>query len=60
MSKRIVERALKKRRHRREKIRKLREKFKLAKTEEEKRKILEKVSKISPSLKVEDFIASVK
>ncbi len=60
MSKRIIERALIKRRHRREKIRKLKEKFKLAKTEEEKKRILEKVSKISPSLKIEDFIASVK
>ncbi len=60
MSKRIIERALIKRRHRREKIRKIKEKFKLAKTEEEKKRILEKVSKISPSLKIEDFIASVK
>ncbi|GAB6184044.1 DUF6800 family protein [Thermodesulfovibrio hydrogeniphilus] len=60
MSKRMVERALIKRRHRREKIGKLREKFKLAKTEEEKKRIIEKVSRISPSLKIEDFIASVK
>lgn len=60
MSRRIVERDLKKRRLRREKLSKLREKFKLAKTEEEKIRILNKVSKIAPSLKVEDFLASVK
>jgi len=60
MSRRIVERDLKKRRLRREKLSKLREKFKLAKTEEEKTRILNKVSKIAPSLKVEDFLASVK
>lgn len=60
MSKRITDRALKKRRLRREKLRKLREKFKLAKNETEKKHILEKVSKIAPSLKIEDFIASIK
>ncbi|ODA44211.1 hypothetical protein THER_1050 [Thermodesulfovibrio sp. N1] len=60
MSRRLVERDLKKRRHRREKLSKLREKFKLAKTEEEKKRILNKVSKIAPSLKVEDFLASIK
>ncbi|MDI1471751.1 MAG: hypothetical protein QMD43_01265 [Thermodesulfovibrio sp.] len=60
MSRRLVERDLKKRRHRREKLSKLREKFKLAKTEEEKKRILNKVSKIAPSLKIEDFLASVK
>lgn len=60
MSKRLIDRELKKRRLRREKLRKLREKFKLAKTEDEKQRILEKVSRISPSLKIEDFLASVK
>ncbi|WP_353683312.1 DUF6800 family protein [Thermodesulfovibrio sp. 3907-1M] len=60
MSKRLVDRELKKRRLRREKLRKLREKFKEAKNEEEKKLILEKVSKIAPSLKIEHFIASVK
>lgn len=60
MSKRLIDRELKKRRLRREKLRKLREKFKLTKTEEEKKRILEKVSRISPSLKIEDFLASVK
>lgn len=60
MGRRLVDRELIKRRHRREKLRKLREKFKLAKTEEEKAKILAKVAKISPSLKVEDFLSSIK
>lgn len=60
MSKRHIQKELRKRRLRREKLRKLREKFKLAKTEEEKARILEKVSKISPSLKIEQFLASVK
>ncbi|MCS7163881.1 MAG: DUF6800 family protein [Thermodesulfovibrio sp.] len=60
MSKRLVEKELRKRRLRREKLRKLREKFKMAKTEEEKKKILEKVSKIAPTVKIEEFIASVK
>lgn len=60
MSKRIIEKVLKQRRHRREKLRKLREKFKLAKTEQEKQQILKKVAKISPSLKTEDFISSIK
>jgi len=59
MSRRLVDRELRKRRLRREKLRKLREKFKEAKKEEEKKRILEKVSKIAPSLKIEEFIASV-
>lgn len=60
MSKRHIQKELRKRRLRREKLRKLREKFKLAKTEEEKARILEKVLKISPSLKIEQFLASIK
>lgn len=60
MSKRLVEKELRKRRLRREKLRKLREKFKMAKNEEEKKRILEKVLKISPSIRIEDFIASIK
>ncbi|MEN2985510.1 MAG: DUF6800 family protein [Thermodesulfovibrionaceae bacterium] len=60
MGRRLIDRELRKRRHRREKLRKLREKFKLARTEEEKAKILQKVSKISPLLKIEDFLASIK
>ncbi|GAQ94351.1 hypothetical protein TAGGR_1531 [Thermodesulfovibrio aggregans] len=60
MSKRLIDRELRKRRLRREKLKKLREKFKEAKSEDEKKRILEKVSKISPSLKIEQFIASVK
>lgn len=60
MSRRLVDRELRKRRLRREKLRKLREKFKEAKTEEEKNLILQKVMKISPSLKIENFLSSVK
>ncbi len=60
MSKRLVDRELRKRRLRREKLKKLRKKFKMAKNEEEKKYILEKVLKIAPSVKIEEFIASVK
>ncbi|MGB9891217.1 DUF6800 family protein [Thermodesulfovibrio yellowstonii] len=60
MSRRLVDRELRKRRLRREKLRKLREKFKVAKNEKEKKQIFEKVSKIAPSVKIEEFIASVK
>lgn len=60
MSKRLIDRELKKRRLRREKLKKLREKFKVAKTEEEKSFIFKKVSKIAPNVKIEDFISSIK
>ncbi len=60
MGRRLIDRELRKRRHRKEKLRKLREKFKLTRTEEEKSKILAKVAKISPSLKIEDFLSSIK
>lgn len=60
MSKRLVDRELRKRRLRREKLKKLRKRFKMAKNEEEKKYILEKVLKIAPSVKIEEFIASVK
>lgn len=51
---------IKKRRKRREKLRKLREKYILAKTEEEKSGILEKVRKICPTLSVQEFMEQVK
>lgn len=60
MGRRLIDRELRKRRHRKEKLRKLREKFKLTRTEEEKSKIIAKVTKISPSLKIEDFLSSIK
>lgn len=60
MSKRLIDRDLRKRRLRREKLRKLRERFKEAKTEEERNLILQKVLKISPSLKIESLLASIK
>lgn len=60
MGRRLIEKELKKRRHRREKLRKFREKFKLSKTQEEKNSILEKASKVSPYLKIEDFLGSTK
>ncbi|MBC7189493.1 hypothetical protein H5U35_04670 [Candidatus Aerophobetes bacterium] len=51
---------IKKHRKRREKLRKLREKYILAKTEEEKGRILEKVRKICPTLSVQEFMEQVK
>ncbi len=44
------------RRKRREKLKKLREKYKLAKTDQEREKILEKVRKIAPWLSKEEFL----
>lgn len=57
MSKPIHVKQIRKKRKREEKLRKLREKFKLAKTNQERQKILDKVGKIAPWLKVEDFLA---
>jgi predicted RNA-binding protein Jag len=45
---------------RKKKIKKLREKYKLAKTEEEKRKIIEKALKINPNLTEEEFLKFIK
>jgi len=50
MSKPTHIKLIKKRRKRREKIAKLREKYKLAKSQEEKKRIIEKVKKIAPWL----------
>ncbi len=46
-----------KRRKRKEKLRKLREKYKSARTNEEKEKILEKAKKIAPWLLKDEFLA---
>ncbi len=48
------------RRVRREKLKKLREKYKSAQTEEEKKKIIEKMKKITPWLSEEEFLAPIK
>lgn len=60
MSRPLREAELRARRHRREKLKKLRERYKLAKTEDEKTAILQKVFRISPSIKIEDFLAHIK
>ena len=46
------------RRKRREKIKRLKEKYKAAKTEEEKIKIIQKALKINPNLEEKDLISS--
>jgi len=51
---------LRQRRNRKQKLKKLREKFVLAKTKEEKEKILEKVFKIAPRLTEEEFLKPIK
>ncbi|MCD6284055.1 hypothetical protein J7J12_02245 [bacterium] len=51
---------IRKKRKRKEKLRKLREKYKLAKTQDEKDKILEKVWKIAPWISREEFLNSIK
>jgi len=48
------------RRVRKEKLKKLRAKFALAKTSSEKEKILEKVKKVAPWLSEEEFIEPLK
>ena len=51
---------IRRKRKRREKLRKLREKYKLAKTQNEKDKILEKVWKIAPWISKEEFLSPLK
>jgi len=51
---------LRQRRNRKQKLKKLREKFALAKTKEEKEKILEKDFKIAPWLTEEEFLKPIK
>jgi hypothetical protein len=60
MSKPTHIKTIEKRRKRRAKLKKLREKYLLAKTKEEKEKILEKVRKITPWLSEEEFLAPLK
>ena len=48
------------RRVRKEKLKKLRAKFTLAKTSQEKEKILEKVKRIAPWLSEEEFLEPIK
>jgi hypothetical protein len=48
------------RRKRKEKLRKLRSKYALAKTNQEKEKILEKVKRIAPWLSEEEFLEPLK
>jgi hypothetical protein len=48
------------RRKRREKLRKLRSRYSLAKTNQEKEKILEKVKRIAPWLSEEEFLEPLK
>lgn len=60
MSKPTHIKTIEKRRKRREKLKKLREKYLLAKTKEEKERILEKVRKIAPWLSEEKFLAPLK
>jgi len=59
MSRQWREAELHRRRHRREKLKKLREKYKLAKTEAERAAIIEKAFKISPLMRLEDFLAPI-
>jgi len=60
MSKPTHIKTIEKRRKRREKLKKLREKYLLAKTKEEKERILEKLRKIAPWLSEEEFLAPLK
>lgn len=60
MSRPWREAELRRRRNRREKLRKLKERYKLAKTEAEKSAILEKAFRISPQMRLEDFLSPIK
>ncbi len=51
---------LKRKRKRREKIRKLREKYLRAQTEEERRKIIEKALKVNPYITEKEFLEPIK
>jgi len=50
---------IRKKRKRREKLKKLKEKFLSAKSQEEKDKILEKMKRIAPYLNVEEYIKEI-
>ena len=58
--KRHIETDIVRRRKRKEKLRKLRIKYSLAKTNEEREKILEKVRRIVPWLSLEEFLEPLK
>ncbi|MEO0254710.1 MAG: DUF6800 family protein [candidate division WOR-3 bacterium] len=61
MKGRIKETELNRKRHRKLKIKKLREKYLKAQTEEERKKIIEKALKVNPYLKnAEDFLKPIK
>jgi len=60
MSQQIRKTEIHRRQKRAEKLYKLRLKFKEAKSEEEKKKILEKVFKIAPHLSQKEFLSSIK
>lgn len=60
MKGRIKETELNRKRHRKWKIKKLREKYLMAQSEEERKKIIEKALKVNPYLKVEDFLKPIK
>lgn len=60
MKGRLHETELHRRRHRREKIRKLREKYLKAESEEERKKIIEKVLRVNPYITEEEFLAPIK
>jgi hypothetical protein len=53
------DRELRRRRHRKEKLRKLRKKYVAAQSEEERRAIWTKVQRIAPWLTLEQFLAPV-
>jgi hypothetical protein len=50
---------IRRRRHRREKLRKLRQRYLAASTAEEREKILEKVFRVAPTVTREQFLASL-
>ncbi|MCD6407198.1 hypothetical protein J7L81_04945 [Candidatus Aerophobetes bacterium] len=58
--KRHVERIIAKRRKRKEKLRKLREKYLAAKTDEERQKVLDKAKRIAPWLSQEEFLEPIR
>ncbi len=60
MKGRMKETELNRKRHRKWKVKKLREKYLKAQTEEERKKIIEKALKVNPYLNVEDFLKPIK
>lgn len=60
MKGRLHETELNRRRHRREKIRKLREKYLKAQSDEERKRIIEKALKVNPYITEEEFLAPIR